>query len=569
MPEGFEIIRARIKDDVPVLIDRILRSKQKEVVLVLPKNSIITASPDSLKLLKQEAESVNKILSLSTENNDLKSFAKKFDILIYDPNKVSSEPVVRQSIKVKRMMDVIPPSFFRKEKIEKTLEPESESESELSEEPELNFDQPISNVSDSEGEIVSEHNPDLEKDLENFYAGSTDFKNKKRLFSFKRFTIFLLVMGGLSLASMFYLALPKAEINISLRKIKIDEKIPIAVSKNMSSSNFISGIIPGEYFLLSKSGSKTFSTEGIKKEISLRSRGFITIYNAYSAAPQRLIAQTRFETKDGKIFRLQAPVIVPGAKIVSGKLTPSSIKAEVVADAIGSEYNIDLSYFTIPGFKESPKYAGFYAKNTEPMTIGKTGSVSIINQEELQKAKINLQEQLIKEIENDTLSTLKDSSDFQLIKGASSVKIDEFKSSVLAGGFADSFTINMKVTWQALFFREQDIRALVANFISSKHPELGAFKFEGNINYSPATKADFKKGEIFFTLNVNEENALGADINNLKKELAGRDENEMRLLISKKPFINSATISLWPFWVNRAPTNLNRVNITIDKEKAL
>lgn len=555
MPEGFEIIRARIKDDVPVLIDRILRSKQKEVILVLPKNSIISASPDSLKLLKQEAESVNKILLLNTENNDLKSFAKEFDILIYDPNKISLAPVVRQSVKMKRMMDVIPPSLKQMP--------------ELSEEPELNFDQPIPDVPDSEEEIVSEHNPDLEKDLENFYAGSTDFKNKKKLFSFKRFTIFLLVMGGFSLASMLYLALPKAEINIALRKIKIDEKIPIAVSKNMSSSNFISGIIPGEYFLLSKSGSKTFSTEGIKKEISLRSRGFITIYNAYSAAPQRLIAQTRFETKDGKIFRLQTPVIVPGAKIVSGKLTPSSIKAEVVADAIGSEYNIDLSYFTIPGFKESPKYAGFYAKNTEPMISGKTGSVSVINQEELQKAKINLQEQLIKEIENDTLSTLKDSSDFQLIKGASSVKIDEFKSSVSAGGFADSFTINMKVTWQALFFREQDIRALIANFISSKHPELGAFKFEGNINYSPVTKADFKKGEIFFTLNVTEENALGADINNLKKELAGRDENEMRTLISKKPFINSATISLWPFWVNRAPTNLNRVNITIDKEKAL
>lgn len=545
MPEGFEIIRARIKDDIPVLIDRILRSKQKEVVLVLAKNSIISANPNSLKLLKQEAESVNKILSLSTENNDLKSSAKAFDILIYDPDKISLAPVPRQPIKVKRMMDVIPPSLV---------------------EPELNFDQP---VPDSEEPVVSEHNPDLEKDLENFYASSVDLKNKKKLFSLKRFTIFLLVMGGFSLAGMFYVALPKAEINIALRKINIDANIPVAVSKNISSANLVSGIIPGEYFLISKLGSKTFSTEGIKKEVSLRSRGFITIYNAYSAAPQRLITQTRFETKDGKIFRLQASIIVPGAKIISGKLTPSSIKAEIVADAAGSEYNIGPSYFTIPGFKESPKYAGFYAKSTEDMASGKIGSVSVINQEELEKAKVNLQEQLIKEIENDTLSTLKDASDFQLIKGASSVKTDEFKSSISAGGFADSFTINMKVTWRALFFREQDLRALISNFVLSKHPELGAFKFEGNINYPVVSKADFKKGEILFTLNVNEENTLDADINNLKKELAGRDENEMRNLISNKPFINSATISLWPFWVSRAPTNLNRVNITIDKEKAL
>ena len=90
MPEGFEIIRARIKDDIPVLIDRILRSKQKEIVLVLPKNSIITAGPDSLKLLKQEADSVDRILSISTENSDLKSFAKKFGILIYDSKDIKN-----------------------------------------------------------------------------------------------------------------------------------------------------------------------------------------------------------------------------------------------------------------------------------------------------------------------------------------------------------------------------------------------------------------------------------------------------------------------------------------------
>ncbi|MDO8676639.1 MAG: hypothetical protein Q7K16_03245 [Candidatus Azambacteria bacterium] len=558
MPEGFEIIRARIKDDIPVLIDRILRSKQKEVVLVLPKNSIITANPDSIKLLKQEAESVNKILSLSTENSDLKSFAKEFDILIYDPNKVSLAPVVRQAVKMRRMMDVIPPSL--KLYSEPIVEPEIDA---------VMPQEPFVYETASNESLDSPNNPDLEKNLENFYVGSDDVKNKKKIFSFKRLIIFLFIMGGVSLAGMLYLVLPKAEINIAIRNIKVDADIPIAVSKKNSSSNLANNIIPGEYFMLSKSGSKTFSTEGIKKEVSVQSQGFITIYNAYSSAPQRLVAQTRFETKDGKIFRLQAPIIVPGAKIVSGKLTPSSIKAGVVADIAGSEYNIGPSYFTIPGFKESPKYAGFYAQSSEEMAIGKIGSVSVINQKEIEKAKLNLQEQLIKEIENDTLSTLKDSSDFKLIKGASSVKVDEFKSSVLTGSSADSFTINMKITWQAIFFREQDLRALIGNFISLKYPELVAFKFEGDISYPSATKTDFKKGELFFTLKVNEENALGADINNLKKELAGQNENEMRTLISNKPFINSATISLWPFWVSRAPTNLNRVNITIDKEKAL
>lgn len=544
MSQGFEIIRARIKDDAPVLIDRILRSKQKEIVLVLPKNSIIAASPDSLKLLKQEAESIDRVLLLSTENNDLKSFAETFDIPIYDPEKIFLTPVVKQALKVKRMMDVIPPSL---------PEPFIEEE-------------PIVYESEAEASQIPINNPDLEKNLENFYTSpSTILKNKKNFFSFKYLTILLLVMGGFSLIGMLYLVLPKAEVKITLKKIKIDANIPVAVSKNVSSSNLANGIIPGEYFTLSKSGSKTFFTEGLKKEVSLQSRGFIIIYNAYSATSQRLIAQTRFETKDGKIFRIQAPIIVPGAKVVSGKLTPSSIKAEVVADATGPEYNIGPSFFTIPGFKGSPKYAGFYAKSVESMNSGKAGLASIISKEEIEKAKKDLKEQLIKEMENDTLSTLKDSSDLKLIENASNATVDKFESSVLAGGFADSFTVSMKVTWQALFFKEQDLRSLISNFVLSRQPELKEFKFEGNINYPPVSKIDFKKGESFFTLNFNEEITLGADINNLKKELAGQDENKMRALISNKPFISSATISLWPFWVSRAPENLNRININIDK----
>jgi hypothetical protein len=54
MSQGFEIIRARVKDDAVVLIDRLMRSKQQEVVFVLPKNSIIIADLNSLKILKEE-----------------------------------------------------------------------------------------------------------------------------------------------------------------------------------------------------------------------------------------------------------------------------------------------------------------------------------------------------------------------------------------------------------------------------------------------------------------------------------------------------------------------------------
>ena len=65
--------------------------------------------------------------------------------------------------------------------------------------------------------------------------------------------------------------------------------------------------------------------------MSQKAQGTLTIYNAYSSAPQTLVATTRFVTPDGKIFRLTNEVTVPGAKITNGQIVPSSINAPIAA----------------------------------------------------------------------------------------------------------------------------------------------------------------------------------------------------------------------------------------------
>jgi len=533
MPEGFEIIRARTKDDTAILIDRLMRSKHSEVVLVLPKNSILAADLNSLKILKEEAESVDKNLSISTENNEIKIFAEKIQLPIYNFSAHKKEK------ELKRMLDIVPPSPVIYEITNKSI---------------------VSELSKSE--LSKNDDSELEKDLEDFYnEPKSKPENKfptigsKRLLSFNRIVVFFVGVGVLLLATAMYLILPRANIKLSLKEVPINVAIPVAISKNISLPDFANGIIPGQYFLLSKSGSKIIEISNENGGLPLKTGGFIYIYNAYSAVPQKLVAQTRFETKGGKIFRIQNPVIVPGAKMSGTKLIPSSIKVEVVSDAAGEEYQIGPSYFTIPGFKGSPKYAGFYAESTKSMTHIQNNST--FSSQEIEKTKKNLENALVSELKNDTLNTFKD-SDLKLIDGASTVKIDDFK--------ADSQTINMKITWQAIFFKEKDFRALVDYSVSKKYPDLKNFDFKDNITYPQTTKSDFKKGEIFFTFGLDKVNAFAADLAELKKELAGLDENGMRNVISNKNFINSATISLWPIWVKQAPSNPDKVNITLDKQ---
>lgn len=524
MPEGFEIIRARTKDDAAILIDRLMRSKYPEVVLVLPKNSILAADSNSIKILKEEAESVGKKLFISTENEN---------------NKIK-----KRGKELKRMLDIVPPSFKIPDEIETNFIPQQEP---------VIYEITNKNIIP---ELNENNDSELEKDLEDFYnEPKSKSENKLRLLSFNRIVVFFVGIGVLLLAMAMYLILPKANIKLSLKEVPIKVAIPVAISKNISSPDFANGIIPGQYFILSKSGSKIIERSNESGSSPLKTGGFIYIYNAYSTAPQKLVAQTRFETKDGKIFRIQNPVIVPGAKMSGTKLIPSSIKAEVISDVAGEEYQIGPSYFTIPGFKGSQKYAGFYAESTESMTPIKNSS-TILSQE-IEKTKKNLEDALVNELKNDTLNTFKD-SDLKLIDGASTVKIDDFK--------ADSQTVSMKITWQAIFFKEKNFRALVDYSVSNKYPDLKNFDFEDSITYPQVTRSDFKKGEIFFTFELDKANAFAADLAGFKKELAGLDENGMRNVIANKNFINSATISLWPFWVKQAPGNPDKINITLDKQ---
>ncbi len=550
MSEDFEIIRARTKDDAAILIDRLMRSKHQDVVLVLPKNSILTADLNLLKILKEESESVKKNLFISTENEEIKSFAEKIQLSIYDLN------LHKKQKEVKRMMDITPPSLIEPEPEELELTPETdfvpEQEPVIYETVDKDIVIKLSNTDNS----------DLEKNLEDFYNepksepqnNFPDNVGSKKIFSFNRLVKFFIGMGILLLAAAAYLILPKANIRLLLREIPVKVTIPVAISKSVSSSNLVSGIIPGQYFLLTKSGSKTIETAIDAENLPLKTGVSIDIYNAYSSAPQKLVAQTRFETKDGKIFRIQKPVTVPGAKMSGSSLIPSSIKAEVVSDGAGEEYQIGPSYFTIPGFKDSPKYAGFYAKSTESMISIKNSST--VASWQIEKTKQDLQNSLENELKNDTMNTFKD-SDLKLINGASTVKIDEFN--------ADSQTVSMKITWQAIFFREKDFRALVNYAVSNKYPDLKNFDFEDSITYPQVTRSDFKKGEIFLTFELNKANALTVDLDGLRQELAGLDENGMRNIISSKNFINSATISLWPFWVKKAPDSSNKINIILDK----
>ncbi|MBI2439690.1 MAG: hypothetical protein HYV45_03790 [Candidatus Moranbacteria bacterium] len=203
------------------------------------------------------------------------------------------------------------------------------------------------------------------------------------------------ILGGISLLStigvLVYLFLPKAEIHVTPYRIMQNVDMEFEGRTDMTTGE---KVIPARVFEKEKELALTVPTTGKSGGNNQKASGTVILSNNYSAEPQSLVATTRLETGDGKIYRLVKGVTVPGMVTSNGKKEAGMIEAEVIADQAGEEYNITPSTFTIPGFKGGPKYEAFSAKSSKAMLGGGSGGtdVAVIAKVDLETAERDAKE---------------------------------------------------------------------------------------------------------------------------------------------------------------------------------
>lgn len=203
-------------------------------------------------------------------------------------------------------------------------------------------------------------------------------------------TAFLLILGG---GAAFYFLGTSSSVTVKI----------VPVSKIVSVNAFLKAAETGgdiglELIKFQLEKDKDVKAGGAEK-IEKKAKGTIVIYNSLSAS-QTLIEKTRFETSDGKIYRINKGLTVPGAKFQNGKLLAGSIETIVYADKAGEEYNVGLADFVLPALKEkkSPKYEKIYGRSKTPMEGGFIGIIPKVNENDLKSSRGELEKELEKEI---------------------------------------------------------------------------------------------------------------------------------------------------------------------------
>ena len=203
---------------------------------------------------------------------------------------------------------------------------------------------------------------------------------------------------------------------------------------------------------LEREGSREVSATGEEK-VEKKANGKITIYNSAGTAPQLLVANTRFESTNGLIYRIQSQVSVPGSKTLNGVTTPGSITVTVYADQPGEKYNIGLSDFTIPGFKGNPRFTKITAKSDpqSPISGGYTGTAKKVASAELASAKVAIEAQLKSDLQTQIQAQIPDTH--VLFKNAASFSFTELPQGVASD--ANKALIREKGTMYGILFERK------------------------------------------------------------------------------------------------------------------
>lgn len=568
-----------IDEDFFSVIDRVKRSRDNRIILIVPSGFSALRSIINLRILKEESISLSKDVAIITSDSLIKKLAQQVNLTVADrikedvkqgewENKRQKEfdskfrsgkkiisDIVR-SPKAERMAPIRKVEPEAKETIYEPIEDSSAGEEfrDLGDKEEQ-FDE----LFVKKGKENKKYEEEKEKKQEIYFSEKE--KPSLKFFTFKRliflFIVSLLVGGGFFL----YFVLPKAEISIETKKEPVNFETEITADKDVGSVDKENGIIPAQAFQIEVEDSRTFPSTG-EKDVSEKARGKITIYNQYSSSEQTLVKTTRLRSESGKIFRLTDTVIIPGATIEEGKIVPNSREVYVEADEPGEAYNIGPAKFTIPGLEGTPKYTGFYGESTSAMTGGAKGKMKVATQGDIDGAtqivslelKNKAEEEFIKKIPKE-LKLLESSQALEIIESISSLKADQS---------GKEFTIKVKARAWGMAFKEEDVIAVVRESIDSK---ISADKFlipaTIRIDYGKS-KIDTTKSKATFSCQVEAEAGWNIDENKLKNDLAGKSEIDVRQYLSSLTEVDVAKVVFWPFWVKKIPSNKNKIKITIE-----
>lgn len=381
-------------------------------------------------------------------------------------------------------------------------------------------------------------------------------QNKKSISDLLLFVFFLvLICGFLYLFSTKFL---KAKITIIPKnKIFNLNNEPFRASKQDSPS------IPFEIMIVSSSDIKD-TVLSFTKEVSEKAKGKIILYNEFSAKSEKINSGTFISDKDGKAYKTDSTVTIPGYKTQAGKIIPGKVSVNVTSFLPGDKYNGSPDFLYVNSFKNTNKYKKIYGKADGEIAGGMTGLIYVLDDIEKNKFlsnPISLNDKLKKQLSS------------QIPNGYIYYPEASIFSYEIVDGFLSktpNTKIEIKGTLSAVLIKKENltnelIKRLLPNIDDKERkeiipPDISVLNFSF---LNSSQNIDKNVSSIDFELTGDLNLDWSPDLINLKNFIVGKHKNEVPELFKKDPGISGAYVKIIPFWINKIPLDQNKIEINI------
>ncbi len=369
----------------------------------------------------------------------------------------------------------------------------------------------------------------------------------------------VVIMGGIMLSFQFShltitMTSPLRRHDFSGIKVVLDRA-------SLSASHGDTNVLPAELLEFSRTEKQEFTASGQKNVID-RAHGIARIYNNFNASPQKLVAQTRFTTQGGRLYRLLKAVQIPAATTQNGKITPQFVEAELVADEVGESGNGDGEItLKIPGFKGTPRYDGFYAVVSNGFHGGFKGDSKVATKEDIKSAEEEVTKKLFDEIKVDIAKKIP--TDFKVVDGLRVIEIRSV-SGPRENEAGERFSVEAEATGRVLVFRESDIASVLQDSLLKDSPDQEGINEAGLKEVVYGIKnLDIAKGKAELTLGGVAYGKSSVSEKDFAALLTGKPIQTLVQMLNDRKDVTDVSVQVFPPWVSSAPSNSDRISVII------
>ena len=570
-----KIFYCEIDDEVTMIFDRVKSTKLKDIYLVVPRQATIFQSLVNLKILKRKIEEAGKKIHIITDDVNGVHLTHQAGIPVYERLETQGGYVPKPE---DEKMKITP--------LKATVNAvEDEAPTRLSEKK--------MSITELLGRGRKRKIPLMSNAL-SFFKGK---EKKDREMKFvvvspnRQALIALITISFLLVLIIFYIALPGSTVYLTPKSDVIDHTVNVTFADYEANKSELDSH-PAKILASHRITTTVHRTilQGTSGKIfqGQNARGRLTVFNT-EPKPWPLIPNTRFQTQDGVVFRINQYLTVPAGRADQ----PGSLDVDVLADEfdaygqpVGDRGNIAPTKFFLPGLNVDNQKK-VYAQSKVAFTGGATSVKKKVSKDDIlaatNKLKKDLQDAVESELEKaiqDKNVSMTDRAKFTLLKGKLAYDIGEARISIPAdieGKEMDQFTATGEVDAAGVYFNLNEVLEIMkAELKVRKSPDKRIVKIDDStITYRifDVDKAAQKykvtanlKGLEEYDINPSRENGERL-IQKIKEHIVGRKVQDGKDYILGLPEIAAVDIKNWPVWAPTIPGIPDNITVEIVSSK--